>query len=250
MKNSSMLQRAAAIRAALEGCEDDETIAARLCTTVQAVRVIRKGLGMTQVRSAAIRPWMIGRPNIGSRPSITASRCMPMMSACPWRGGFASTDGANVAGWGQRRGEPRLAQTLALCRWHSNNDVRFICLFDANFPWSLRRFNASHADILEQVLQHEPDLFKLAPAGVKADGKPRKADPYVLQNAAAVPNGLIVSNDLYRAEIEANPQKFGWLLHHPERRITGMIDANGDILLGDDGQIRIPVVNDPGYYIR
>ena len=90
----------------------------------------------------------------------------------------------------------------------------------------------------------------MPPAGVNANGVRRKADPLVLHNASSVHGGLIVSNDLYRAEIRANPQEFGWLLHHPERRVTGMIDANGDLLLGDDGLIRIPVVDDPGYYIR
>ena len=173
-----------------------------------------------------------------------------MMAACPWRGRFASIDGANVSGWGQRRSEPRLVQALALCRWLSDNGVRFTCWFDANFRWCLRKFNPHHSDVLEQVLQHEPSLFKMPPAGVKANGETRKADPFVLQDASFVPDGLIVSNDLYRAEIEANPQAFGWLARHPERRITGQIAANGDILLGDDGRIRIHVNNNPMFYIR
>ena len=172
------------------------------------------------------------------------------MAACPWRGRFASIDGANVSGWGQRRGEPRLVQALALCRWFSDNGVRFTCWFDANFRWCLRKFDPHHADVLEQVLQQEPSLFKMPPAGVKADGKPRKADPYVLQDASSVPDGLIVSNDLYRAEIVANPQTFGWLLAHPERRIVGQIGENGDLRLGDDGMVPVPVVDDPEYYIR
>ena len=58
------------------------------------------------------------------------------------------------------------------------------------------------------------------------------------------------ADDLYRMEIELNPQSFGWLTRHPERRITGHIAANGDILLGDNGLIRIPVNNDPIFYIR
>ena len=250
MLKHNIRQHAEAIRSALMRGEDDETIAARLCTTVQAVRVIRKGLELGQPAGQGTRPQAFGRQGVVSRPAVPTVRRPMTMTACPLRGRFASTDGANVAGWGQKRGEPRLAQTLALCRFFSDNGVRFVCVFDANFPWCVRRFNPRHADVLEQVLQHEPKLFTMPPAGVNANGVRRKADPLVLHNASSVHGGLIVSNDLYRAEIRANPQEFGWLLHHPERRVTGMIDANGDLLLGDDGMIRIPVVDDPGYYIR
>ena len=248
--NDNMLQRAAAIRAALMRGEDDETIAACLGTTVQAVRVVRKGLETTRVPARASRPRVFGRQVAGLRPPMRTPRSPLPTVACPWRGCFASIDGANVSGWGQRRGEPRLVQALALCRWFSDNGVRFTCWFDANFRWCLRKFDPHHADVLEQVLQQEPSLFKMPPAGVKADGKPRKADPYVLQDASSVPDGLIVSNDLYRAEIVANPQTFGWLLRHPERRIVGQIGENGDLRLGDDGMIPVPVVDDPEYYIR
>ena len=238
---SDVLAKAAAIRAALRRGESDEAIASSLGTTPQAVRVVRKGLGMQ-----AVIPM---RTNHGFNvcPPVVHS---PVTAVCPWRGRFASVDGANVAGWGQRRGEPRLAQTLALCRWFSDNGVRFVCWFDSNFRWAVRQFNPRHADVLEQILQREPVLFKVSPAGVTANGVPRKADPFVLQDASSMPGGLVVSNDLYRKEIESNPQGFGWLTHHPERRITGQIAANGDILLGDDGRIRIPVNNDPMSYIR
>ena len=249
MKNYDINQRAAAIRSALMRGEDDETIAARLGTTAQAVRVVRKGVETTYVPASASRPHTSGRRMDGLHPSMQKPRRSLMMAACPWCG-FASIDGANVSGWGQRRREPRLAQTLALCRWFSDNGVRFVCWFDTNFRWCLRKFNTRHADVLEQVLQCEPSLFKMPPAGVAANGTPRKADPYVLQDASSVPGGLVVSNDLYRVEIEANPQAFGWVTRHPERRITGSIDANGDILLGDNGLIRIPVIDDPEFYIR
>jgi hypothetical protein len=248
--SAALSQLGDAIRVALMRGEDDETIAARLGTTQQAVRVVRKGLGTMQAQAIANRPSVFGRLGGINHPLMPTVRRPMTMTACPLRGRFASTDGANVAGWGQKRGEPRLAQALALCRWFVDSGMRFVCWFDTNFRWGLRKFNPRHARILEAVLQHEPNLFKMPPAGVTANGIPRKADSYVLQDAASVPGGLVVSNDLYRAEIEANPQAFGWLLQHPERRITGMIAANGDILLGDDGLIRIPVVDDPAYYIR
>lgn len=244
------LAKAAAIRAALGRGESDEQIAANLGTTLQAVRVVRKGLGLAQTTRMANRPQTFARQDLVRRTPASAVRRVPAAPACPWRGRFASVDGANVAGWGQRRGEPRLAQTLALCRWFSDNGVRFVCWFDSNFRWAVRQFNPCHADILEQTLQREPSLFKLSPAGVTANGIPRKADPFVLQDASSMPGGLVVSNDLYRKEVESNPQSFGWLNQHPERRITGQTAANGDILLGDEGLIRIPVNNDPMSYIR
>lgn len=247
---SDALLKAAAIHAALRRGEADEQIAVSLGTTLQAVRVVRKGLGLAHTVGMANRPQTFARQNLVRRAPALAVRRAPSSSACPWRGCFASVDGANVAGWGQHRGEPRLAQTLALCRWFSDTGVRFVCWFDASFRWAVRQFNTRHADVLEQILQREPGLFKMSPAGVTANGVPRKADPFVLQDASSMPGGLVVSNDLYRKEIESNPQGFGWLTHHPERRITGQIAANGDILLGDDGRIRIPVNNDPMSYIR
>ena len=247
---SDAIARATAIRAALGRGEADEQIAVSLGTTLQAVRVVRKGLGLAHTVGMANRPQTFARQNLVRCTPTSAMRCAPANSACPWRGHFASVDGANVSGWGQRRGEPCLAQTLALCRWFSDNGVRFVCWFDASFRWAVRQFNTRHADVLEQILQREPGLFKMSPAGVSANGVPRKADPFVLQDASSMPGGLVVSNDLYRKEIESNPQVFGWLTHHPERRITGQIAANGDILLGDDGRIRIPVNNDPMSYIR
>ncbi len=247
---SDAIARATAIRAALGRGEADEQIAVSLGTTVQAVRVVRKGLGLAQTTGMAKSSQTFMRQDHAARSAASAMRRAPAIPACPWRGRFASVDGANVAGWGQRRGEPCLAQTLALCRWFSDNGVRFVCWFDSNFRWAVRQFNPRHADVLEQILQREPSLFKMSPAGVTANGVPRKADPFVLQDASSMPGGLVVSNDLYRKEIESNPQGFGWLTHHPERRITGQIAANGDILLGDDGRIRIPVNNDPMSYIR
>ena len=250
MMNCDIRQRTEAIRSALMRGVADEQIAANLGTTLQAVRVVRKGLGLTQMRGMVARPPTVVRQDLARRSPPQAMCREQGASACPWRGRFASVDGANVAGWGQRRGEPRLAQTLALCRWFSDNGVRFVCWFDSNFRWSVRHFNPSHADVLEQILQREPGLFKVSPAGVTANGVPRKADPFVLQDASSMPGGLVVSDDLSRKEIESSPQGFGWLSRHPERRITGQTAANGDILLGDNGLIRIPVNNDPMFYIH
>ena len=243
-------QRTEAIRSALMRGETDEQIAVSLGTTLQAVRVVRKGLGLAQTMGTINRPQTFVRQDLARRSSASTVRRAQAIHACPLHGRFASVDGANVAGWGQRRGEPRLAQTLALCRWFSDNGVRFVCWFDSNFRWAVRQFNPCHADVLEQILQREPGLFKMSPAGVTANGVPRKADPFVLQDALSIPGGLVVSNDLYRKEVESNPQGFGWLTQHPECRVTGQIAANDDILLGDDGHIRIPVNNDPRFYIR
>lgn len=232
---TNALALAAAIRAALMHGYSNETIAARMGTTLQAVRVVRKGMkgiGCTHSRCAASR-----------------IRNVRTSSPCPWRGRFAVLDGTNVAGWSRRRGEPRLAQTLAICRWFADNGVQFSCWFDSSFRWCLRKRFQRDAEVLDMVLREEPSLFKLSPAGVDSSGVTRKADPYVIQDAATVPDSMIVSNDLYRAEVDANPSAFGWV-RDPARRITGQIAANGDVLLGDNGLIRIPTNDNPESYIR
>lgn len=250
MKNSSMLQRAAAIRAALEGGEDDETIADRLCTTIQAVRVIRKGLEQGQPAGLGTRSRTFGRQGVVNRPAVSAVRRLMESLPCPWRGRFVSMDGTNVSGWSRRYGEPRLVQVLAVCRYFSQKGVCFRCWFDASFRPCLRKWSPRDADALEIIMGEEPELFKFAPAGPDSFGNQIKADPYIIRDAESVPGGLILSNDLYRHEAQENPHLFGWTQQHPERRITGQIAANGDVLLGDGGLIRIPVRNDPMFYLH
>ncbi len=250
MKQYNLEQRAAAIRAALMRGEDDETIAARLSTTVQAVRVIRKGLEQGQPAGLGTRPLTFGYQGVINRPTVPTVRRLIESLPCPWRGRFVSMDGTNVSGWSRRYGEPRLVQVLAVCRYFSQHGVRFRCWFDASFRPCLRKWSPRDADVLEIIMREEPELFKFAPAGTDSFGNQIKADPYVIRDAESVPGGLILSNDLYRHEAQKNPRMFGWTQQHPERRIKGQIAANGDLLLGDDGLIRIPVIDNPEYYIR
>ena len=239
---NSLAPRIEAIRSAILRGDGDDAIALRLGTTPQAVRVVRKGMavGMPQANHAA-------HSSYAARPQVGRNR--QAAPACPWLGRFVAIDGANVCGWGCRKGEPRLVQVLAICRWFAECGVRFTCWFDSNFRWCLAKRFSRDAAVLEGALRHEPDVFKQAPAGVDSDGVPRKADPYVIHDAATYSNSLIVSDDLYRKEIEANPDEFAWL-RDPARRIVGEIASNGDVLLGDHGQVRIPVENDPQFYIR
>lgn len=254
-----------AIRAALLLGEPVDTIVARLGTTPQAVENIRRGMGR-----AALRPSrVVSHPSVPYRctaypansPYATRYRMetvrqehMPASEdCCPWRGRFVSIDGTNVAGWSRRRGEPRLVQTLAICRWFDRHHVKYVCWFDANFrhcveQWS-RHNGVGDAEALGRILAEQPDLFKQAPAGVAESGRPIKADPFILRDASSVPNGLILSCDLYRLEAQTNPELFGWTQRHPDRRITGGIAANGDVFLGANAEVRIPVVDDVQSYI-
>ena len=168
---------------------------------------------------------------------------------CLWTGRFVAMDGANISGWSRRRGEPRLAQTLAICRWLEDHGVRFGCWFDASFRHCLRKCSPKDAVALETLLQNYPELFKSAPAGVDSQGNSIGADAYVLRDADSFPDGLVLTSDLYRSEAKENPHLFGWTQDHSERRITGQIASNGDVLLGDNGEVRIAVHDDIEFYV-
>ena len=222
--------------------ETHESIARRLNTSLRAVEVVAKGM-----KGGAVR----GPLRISPVPRRMPTAQRPLRAAyCPWRGHFVSMDGTNVSGWSRRRGEPRLAQTLAICRWFSTNGIRFSCWFDSNFRRCLMKYAPKDAAVLEAILREEPNLFKQAPAGRNSMGEPIKADPYVIRDADSFPGGLILTGDLFRREAKEAPAVFGWTQTHPERRITGQIAANGDVLLGDNGEIRIPVNDDSEFYIH
>ena len=97
MTNCDIRQRTEAIRFAWMRGEADEQIAVSLGTTSQAVRVIRKGLGLAHTMGMADRPQTFVRQDLARRTLASAVRRAPASSACPWRGRFASVDGANVA---------------------------------------------------------------------------------------------------------------------------------------------------------
>ena len=166
----------------------------------------------------------------------------------PWPGHHVSMDGTNVAGWSRRLGEPRLVQPLAIARYFGTQRVRFSCWFDSNFRHCLWKYNPKDAAVFDTIVRMEPAIFKQAPAGVDANGKSIKADPFVLRDAE--PDGLVLAGDLYRREARENPTLFGWTQNNPQRRITGQIASNGDILLGPCGEVRIPVVDDAEYYLH
>ena len=237
-----------AIREELARGGDDGEIAARTGTTAMAVRIVRKGLG--RGGTAVAGTWqpraLRTEPPAAAVPEAPASA---PTAGCPWTGRFAVVDGANVAGWGRSRGQPRLAQPLAVVRYLQANGARCVCLFDANFRWALKRRLPNDADVLERLLREEPGVFKQSPAGAGPDGKPLKADSFVLREAASEPDGMVVSNDLYRAEADAAPDAFGWVRREPDRFIRGMAATTGDLLLGASGEVRIPVADDPATYI-
>ena len=264
--NTTLMTKMAAIREGIERGEEWDAIAARVGTTVAAVRVVGKGMGRTRPTPMALAK-MAGGPvpsavdvafgqaavqtvdPMAGQPIVPPAVVPSLVGAFPWTGRYAAIDGANVAGWGQKKGEPRLTQVLAVCRYFSGNRVRFSCWFDATFRWAVKRFSERDAEILERILQEEPQIFKQSPAGGVEGGDAIKADVFVLRDVAGVPDGMVVSNDLYRREAEMDPESFGWVKREPERFIRGGIAGNGDVLLGNNGEVRIPVADDPASYI-
>lgn len=258
MSNLAVLEsKKNAILDALASGGDDREIAAQLGTTAQAVRVIRKGVERVRRMGSASLPAAEPTAVEDATTDVSATgmstdglSAVPSGAGeVPWGGRYVAIDGANVAGWGRRKGEPRLAQVLALCRWLSDHGVRFTCWFDAGFRWAVKGFSESDSAVLERVLKAEPGVFKQSPAGGGADGETIKADPFVLRDAAGVPGGLVVSNDLYRTEAEKDSEAFGWTQREPDRFIRGAVAGNGDLLLGANGEVRIPVADDASRYI-
>lgn len=237
-----------AIREELARGGDDAEIAVRAGTTAMAVRVVRKGLGRCGSAASGPQAWQPQALRTEA-PAAGVPGARGPAAGCPWTGRFAVVDGSNVAGWGRPRGQPRLAQPLAAVRYLQANGVRCICLFDANFRWALKRRLPHDADVLDRLLQDEPEVFKQSPAGAGPDGKPIKADVFILREAAAEPDGLVITNDLYRAETGADSDAFGWVAREPARFIRGICGAKGDLLLGASGEVRIPVAGDPASYL-
>lgn len=251
-KNVPLDDKIAAIREALALGGEDGEIAARLGTSAMAVRVVRKGLGGQKTTANA--PSRGGGVAVASAEQMSAAGVhaagtQPVPRGCPWRWRYVAIDGANVAGWGQKKGEPRLTQVLAVCRYFSGNRVRFSCWFDATFRWAVKRFSERDAAVLDRILKEEPQVFKQSPAGGGEGGDAIKADVFVLRDVTGVSDGVVVSNDLYRREAETDPEAFGWVKREPERFIRGGIAGNGDVLLGTNGEVRIPVADDPASYI-
>lgn len=264
--NTRLMTKMAAIREGIERGEEWDTIAARVGTTVTAVRVVGRGMGRARPTPVAVAETAGGpvpravdaasdqatvQPvdSAASQPSVPTAVCPAVGGALPWTGRYVAIDGTNVAGWGQRKGEPRLAQVLAVCRYFSGTGVRFACWFDSNFRWVVKRFSERDAAVLERILKEEPGVFKQSPAGSGAGGEAIKADPFVLRDAAGEPDGMVLSDDLFRREAEADPAAFGWAQREPERLIKGAVAGNGDVLLGANGEVRIPVADDPSEYI-
>ena len=252
----AMQTRAEVIRCALMCGENPESIALRLGTSLQAVNVVAKGLRANN-RQCPVRPNVApvspvngggGFSRYHKSPATANSYRRTRAITCPLKGKFVSIDGTNVSGWSRRKGEPRLTQTLAVCRYFAENDVRFTCWFDANFRHCLAKYSQRDAVVLDRILREEPAIFKIAPAGVDQYGEKIKADKYVLRDAESVNGGMVMAGDLYRKEVKENAE-FAWVRCQPERRITGQISANGDVFI-DNFNITIPVSGEAEDYIK
>lgn len=140
------------------------------------------------------------------------------------KGQYIAMDGTNVCGWSTRRGCPKLNQLLAICRYCRMGGVDYTAWFDPSFKYCLEKFDPAAGRTLQALLNTRPDRFKEVPAGL-LNGQPIKADTFVLNDAAAH-NGWYLANDLYRAEANDNPARYGWVKDASDKRIAGQVSGN------------------------
>lgn len=140
------------------------------------------------------------------------------------KGQYIAMDGTNVCGWSTRRGCPKLNQLLAICRYCRMGGVDYTAWFDPSFKYCLGKFDPAAGRTLQALLNTRLDRFKEVPAG-QLKGQPIKADTFVLNDAAAH-NGWYLANDLYRAEANDNPGRYGWVKDSSDKRIVGQVSGN------------------------
>lgn len=154
----------------------------------------------------------------------TAPRPLAQKEWVDLKGQYISMDGTNVCGWSTKRGQPNLNQLLAICRYCRMGGVNYTAWFDPSFKYCLREFDPAAGRTLQALLNTRPDRFKEVPAG-QLNGQLIKADTFVLNDAAAH-NGWYIANDLYRAEANDNPGRYGWVKNASDKRIVGQVSGN------------------------
>ena len=123
-------------------------------------------------------------------------------------------DGSNILHWGASRTGISLKHLLVITDHLKKANQAFQVFFDATAPHVLRKNAPQGADVYEKLLKDDPEHFCQVPAGTRADD-------FLLLQADANKDALILTQDLFRDHVD----KYPWL--KTERRvIPGMVMNN------------------------
>ena len=120
-------------------------------------------------------------------------------------------DGSNILHWDEYRTGISLKHLLAITDHLKTEGQPFQVFFDATAPHILKKHAPQEVEIYENLLKDDPNHFCQVPAGTRADD-------FLLLQADANKNALILTQDLFRDHVD----KYPWL--RTERRIIpGMV---------------------------
>lgn len=123
-------------------------------------------------------------------------------------------DGSNILHWGASRTGISLKHLLVITDHLKKANQAFQVFFDASAPHVLKKNAPQEADVYEKLLKDDPEHFCQVPAGTRADD-------FLLLQADANKDALILTQDLFRDHVD----KYPWL--KTERRvIPGMVMNN------------------------
>ena len=123
-------------------------------------------------------------------------------------------DGSNILHWDEYRSGISLKHLLAITDHLKTAGQPFQVFFDATAPHLLKKHAPQEVEIYENLLKDDPNHFCQVPAGTRADD-------FLLLQADANKDALILTQDLFRDHVE----KYPWL--KTERRvIPGMVMNN------------------------
>ena len=123
-------------------------------------------------------------------------------------------DGSNILHWGASRTGISLKHLLVITDHLKKANQAFQVFFDATAPHVLKKNAPQEADVYEKLLKDDPEHFCQVPAGTRADD-------FLLLQADANKDALILTQDLFRDHVD----KYPWL--KTERRvIPGMVMNN------------------------
>ena len=136
-------------------------------------------------------------------------------------------DGSNILHWDEYRSGITLKHLLAITEHLKKTEQAFQVFFDATAPHILKKQAPQEAEIYEHLLKDDPAHFRQVPAGTRADD-------FLLLQADANKDALILTQDLFRDHVE----KYPWL--KTERRVVPGMVMN-DVIFFPEISLQIPI---------